>query len=87
MFTPHLLWPTENLQDTVITTICPVNLVRHTSSNFGTLPGCKMQNEAAVNVVPTSIETTSLLDCPAYGGLRADSSKDTMMEEKGEKTD
>jgi hypothetical protein len=32
-----------------------------TSSNFGTLPGCKRQNEVAVKVVPTSILITSFL--------------------------
>jgi hypothetical protein len=35
------------------------------STNSGTLPGFRMQKDAAVNVVPTSIETSKSCDSPA----------------------
>jgi hypothetical protein len=43
--------------------VCPAGAL--TSTNSGTLPGFRMQKDAAVNVVPTSIETSSSSDSPA----------------------
>lgn len=82
---PYLLWPTKNLARThERNRHSGSRITGHTSSNFGGIPGCKMQYEAAVNVVPISIETTSLLDPPEYLGLRVDLSEDAMKQERGQ---
>jgi hypothetical protein len=63
----HLLRPTKNLN--CVNTLF-ILLIRYlTSSNFGTCPGCIIQKDEAVNVVPTSIETIIFLSDPLYGAL------------------
>jgi hypothetical protein len=67
---PHLLRPPQNLNAEAIMSFNLIESSRSgwlTSSNLGTLPGWRIQNDAALKVVPISIETTSLFADPLYG--------------------